>query len=157
MKLSFVAAAVGAFFLAFSVGFAWLVLRGPVPPEPTQTAQGRIPADEDGSSAVARSPVASLSETFADGTIEAEIHLGRALTYRIYLSFVRSSGSAISAGARPTLLLTMADMHMDGLEPALEIVGPGEWRASGKLPMAGRWVVSAGFGDEFAEAIVAVK
>jgi hypothetical protein len=45
----------------------------------------------------------------------------------------------------------MLDMHMDGFDPPLELVGSGEWRARLKLPMAGRWVVSAGFGEDRAE------
>jgi hypothetical protein len=45
----------------------------------------------------------------------------------------------------------MAAMHMDGVTPPLALVETGVWRAKVELPMAGRWIVSVGFGEEFAE------
>ena len=56
-----------------------------------------------------------------------------------------------TAGMRPDVNFAMAAMHMDGVTPPLALVEAGVWRADVKLPMAGRWVVSVGFGEEFAE------
>ena len=52
---------------------------------------------------------------------------------------------------RPDVNFAMVDMHMDSIAPPLQLVEAGVWRADVKLPMAGRWVVSVGFGEEFAE------
>ena len=56
-----------------------------------------------------------------------------------------------TAGMRPDVNFAMAAMHMDGVTPPLALVEAGVWRAKVKLPMAGRWIVSVGFGEEFAE------
>lgn len=55
------------------------------------------------------------------------------------------------AGMRPDVNFAMVDMHMDGVVSPLELVEAGIWLANLTLPMAGRWVVSVGFGEEFAE------
>lgn len=138
--------------LLFSGGFAWLALRPSAWPDTTNpsAASGGGAATESAARGSAV-PVVTLSESLSDGRIEAEIYLGDALGYRIELRRLDATGLAIPVGARPMLVLTMAGMHMNEIEPALEIAGQGAWRASGALPMAGRWVMSTGFGDEIAE------
>ena len=52
---------------------------------------------------------------------------------------------------RPSVNFAMVDMHKDGIAPPLQLVAAGVWRARVKLPMAGRWVVNIGVGEDFAE------
>ena len=40
---------------------------------------------------------------------------------------------------------------MDGIDPPLQLIEVGVWRVRFKLPMAGRWVVNIGIGEEFAK------
>lgn len=51
----------------------------------------------------------------------------------------------------------MPQMRTDGFVPHLDLIGPGEWRTSGTLPMAGNWVLSVGFDDDFAAGIFDVE
>ncbi len=60
-------------------------------------------------------------------------------------------GAALDTPA--SSFLAMPRMRMDGFGPHLDPIGPGEWRTSGTLPMAGNWVLRAGFGDDFAAGI----
>ena len=102
-------------------------------------------------------PVSALSEQMSDGFIEAQVRTFDTLTYQIDVQFTPVPDSTITAGMPPELNLSMERMHMDGFEPPLEEIGTGAWRARGKLPMAGRWILSVGFGEEFAELIFVVE
>ena len=52
---------------------------------------------------------------------------------------------------RPSVNFAMVEMHMDGFDPPMQLIEVGVWRVRFKLPMAGRWVVNIGIGEEFAE------
>lgn len=101
--------------------------------------------------------VSALSEQMSDGFIEAQVRTFDSLTYQINVQFTQVPDSTVPAGMPPELNLSMESMHMDGFEPPLEEIGIGAWRARGKLPMAGRWILSVGFGEEFAELTFGVE
>lgn len=139
MRVKAAAAAVAAFFLLFAGVFGWAGLTGQRPANTQSAGEG---------------PQAVLSERLQDGLIEADIYLGEALSFRIDLRFTPSEGSTISEATRPSLVAFNADMGMGDIEPALESLGQGRWRGAGSFPMAGRWIVSAGFGEEMGEVTV---
>ncbi len=98
-----------------------------------------------------------MSEQLSDGLIEAQIYLEGDLAYRIDIQFTPNATSTIPISLRPDVILAMADMHRDGFDPPLELIGAGEWRTRGKVPMAGQWIMNAGYGDEFAEVTFAIE
>ena len=70
---------------------------------------------------------------------------------RLEIQFTPDADAIESAAMRPDVNFAMLEMHMDGFDPPLQLVEAGVWRANLKLPMAGRWVVSVGFGEDRAE------
>ena len=128
--------------LALAALFAWGGLHDPAP----SRAEGAI-----------GKPAVILSEQLGDGLIEAQVYLPGDLTYRIDIQFSPDAASTVFYGARPDVVFAMADMHMDGFDPPLELVGTGAWRTQGKVPMAGRWILSVGYGEDFAEVMFLVK
>lgn len=138
MLIKIAAALFGVPMLAFAALFIWVGLRAGPQPGPDSEA-GR--------------PAATLSEQLSDGLIEAQVYVLGDLAYRIEIQFSPGSTSNIPSTMPPDVNLSMASVHMDGFELPLELVGPGEWRSQGKIPMTGMWIMNVGYGDEFAEVL----
>lgn len=136
MKTRALAILVALGVFAFAGAFLWAAFR-PVSP-------GQIGPD-------GVAPTATVSEAISDGLLDMQVYVLGNLEVRLEIRFVPDAQALASAGTRPDVKFAMLDMHMDGFDPPLELVGPGQWRARLKLPMAGRWVVTAGFGEERAE------
>lgn len=98
------------------------------------------------------SPTAIVSERLPDGQIDVQVFALGNQEVRLEIQFTPDADALEIAGMRPDVNFAMADMHRDGFDAPLELVEQGVWRAKLKLPMAGRWIVSVGFGEEFAEA-----
>lgn len=142
MKMKILAAFVGLPMLAFVVLLFWGGAVQSPDAEPIDASGG---------------PVAVMSEQLSDGLIEAQVYLTGNLGYQIDIQFSPEAGSTIAATMPPDVNLAMVDMHMDGYTLPLELIGSGAWRSKGKMPMAGKWIMSIGFGDEFAELTFDVK
>lgn len=121
-------------------GFAGAFISAALRPTPPDTGSGEV-----------GEPTAAVSEAISDGRLDMQVYLLGNLDVRLEIQFAPGAASAASAGMRPEVNLAMLDMHMDGIEPPLQLVSPGQWRARLNVPMAGRWVASAGFGEERAE------
>ena len=70
---------------------------------------------------------------------------------RLEIKFFPVAINLAAVEMRPDINFAMAEMHMDGITPPLQLVETGLWRSDLRLPMAGQWLVSVGIGDEFAE------
>lgn len=136
MKTKVLALLVALGVFGFVGAFIWAALRR----TPTEIAA------PDGAE-----PTAKVSEVISDGLIDMQVYVLGNLDVLLEIQFAPDANATASAGMRPDINFAMLDMHMDGFDPPLELVGSGEWRARLKLPMAGRWVVSAGFGEDRAE------
>ena len=136
MVTKWIAMGLGVAFLVFVAVFMSAGLRG------TESAQSA--GDMSG-------PAAVLSEQLSDGRIEAQVFSPGNRDIRLEVQFMPNSESTVPAGMQPEVISVMANMNMDGFDPPLESTGPNAWRSSFKLPMAGRWIVSVGYGEEFAE------
>ena len=97
------------------------------------------------------SATAEVSEALSDGRMDVQVYALGNLDVRVEIQFMPDTDAGAAAGMRPDVNFAMVDMHMDSIAPPLQLVEAGVWRADVKLPMAGRWVVSVGFGEEFAE------
>lgn len=97
-------------------------------------------------------PAAVIAEDIVDGRIEAQMFVAADRSYRLDVQFIPSADSPLSVATRPSVSFAMQDEHMDGIDPPLQSVSSGKWRAVGELPKAGMWVVNVGVGDDFAEA-----
>ena len=97
------------------------------------------------------SVTAEVSEALSDGRMDVQVYALGGRDVRVEIQFMPDTDAGAAAGMRPDVNFAMVDMHMDGIAPPLQLVEAGVWRADVKLPMAGRWVVSVGFGEEFAE------
>ena len=97
------------------------------------------------------SVTAEVSEALSDGRMDVQVYALGGRDVRLEIQFMPDTDAGAAAGMRPDVNFAMVDMHMDGVAPPLQLVEAGVWRADVKLPMAGRWVVSVGFGEEFAE------
>ena len=97
------------------------------------------------------SVTAEVSEALSDGRMDVQVYALGGRDVRVEIQFMPDTDAGAAAGMRPVVNFAMVDMHMDGVAPPLQLVEAGVWRADVKLPMAGRWVVSVGFGEEFAE------
>ena len=97
------------------------------------------------------SVTAEVSEAFSDGRMDVQVYALGGRDVRLEIQFMPNADAIETAGMRPDVNFAMAAMHMDGVTPPLALVEAGVWRADVELPMAGRWVVSVGFGEEFAE------
>lgn len=136
MKTRVLAILIALGFLGFVGAFIWVVLR---PPALVSTA------------AVGVSPTASVSETLSDGRLDVQVYTMGNRDIRLEIQLMRDADAVEPSSMRPDVSIAMADMHMDGLTPPLEMIKADAWRINLKLPMAGRWIVSVGFGEEFAE------
>ena len=96
-------------------------------------------------------PTASVSETLSDGRLDVEVYAIGNRDVWMEIQFAPDPDVAEAINMRPDVNFAMVEMHMDGLTPPLELVDAGVWRVKLKLPMAGKWIVSVGFGEEFAE------
>ena len=96
-------------------------------------------------------PAATFSDSLAEGRIDGRVYVLGDRDISLEIQFTPGADSTVPADMRPDVSFAMAGMQMDGRDPPLELVKPGSWRSSLKLPMAGRWIVSVGFGEEFAE------
>lgn len=97
------------------------------------------------------SVTAEVSEAFSDGRMDVQVYALGGRDVRVEIQFMPDTDAGAAAGMQPVVNFAMVDMHMDGIAPPLQLVEAGVWRADVELPMAGRWVVSVGFGEEFAE------
>ena len=97
------------------------------------------------------SVTAEVSEAFSDGRMDVQVYALGGRDVRLEIQFMPDTDAGVAADMRPDVNFAMVDMHMDSIAPPLQLVEAGVWRADVKLPMAGRWVVSVGFGEEFAE------
>jgi hypothetical protein len=96
-------------------------------------------------------PTAEVSESLPDGRIDVQVYALGNRDVRLEIQFAPDADAIESAAMRPDVNFAMMEMHMDGFDPPLQLVEAGVWRANLKLPMAGRWVVSVGFGEDRAE------
>ena len=94
---------------------------------------------------------AKVSEALSDGRMDVQVYALGGRDVRLEIQFMPDTDAGVAADMRPDVSFAMVDMHMDSIAPPLQLVEAGVWRADVKLPMAGRWVVSVGFGEEFAE------
>ncbi|HQU68041.1 MAG TPA: hypothetical protein PLI43_07560 [Albidovulum sp.] len=122
------------------IGFVGVFVWGAV-----RTA-GPVQTTGDGSVATA-----TVSETLSVGRVDAQIYALGNRDVRLEIQFTLNADAIESTEVRPNVNFAMTQMHMDGFEPQLERVEAGVWRARFKLPMAGPWIASVGFGEEFAE------
>ncbi|OYW62312.1 MAG: hypothetical protein B7Z10_01330 [Rhodobacterales bacterium 32-66-7] len=95
--------------------------------------------------------IGEASEVLSDGQIDVQVYALGDRDVRVDIQFMPDTDAGAAAGLRPDVSFAMLGMHMDGVTPPLQLLEPGVWRAEVKLPMAGRWVVNAGFGEELAE------
>lgn len=107
--------------------------------------------DPRDTTAAGDAPTASVSERLSDGQLDVQVFALSNQEVRLEIQFMPNADAIETAGMRPDVNFAMAAMHMDGVTPPLALVEAGVWRAKVKLPMAGRWIVSVGFGEEFAE------
>jgi len=136
MKTRLLAILIALGIFGFAGVFIWAAVR-------TETA---VQTSEDQTV-----PTAAVSETLSDGRVDVHIYALGNGDVRLEIQFSLDADAIESTAVRPSVNFAMTKMHMDGFEPPLELVGAGVWRARFKLPMAGRWIVSVGFGEEFAE------
>lgn len=115
------------------------------------------PAASLQTSAEGAAPTASVSETLSDGRLDVQVYAIGNRNVRLDIRFVPDSnmanmdGMADMDGLRPDVNFAMVEMHMNEVDPPLQRVEPGVWRAEVELPMAGRYIVSVGFSEEFVE------
>ena len=136
MKTRVLALIFGLGILGFAAAFIWAALR--------PSAQLQMSASGAG-------PTAAVSETLADGRIDVTVFDLGNREVRLEIRFTPDADAVETASSRPSVSVSMVGMRMDGLNPPLELIGPGAWRATLQLPMAGRWAASAGFGEDRAE------
>lgn len=96
-------------------------------------------------------PTAEVSEQLSEGQLSVKVFALGNRDVRLEIQFVPNPDAGGSASMRPDVTISMVAMNMGSLSPPLGLVEAGIWRSNVQLPMAGRWIVSAGFGEEFAE------
>lgn len=133
MKTRVLAILVALGVLAFVGAFVWAAMR---PPTSVQTASDGV------------APTASISEMLSDGRLDVQVYSMGNRDVRMEIQFIPDGDAP---ALRPEVNFAMVSMHMDGISPPLQLLAPGKSRAYVKLPMAGRWVVNVGFGEDFAE------
>ncbi|MGQ0563848.1 MAG: hypothetical protein ACT4OK_02085 [Gemmobacter sp.] len=136
MKTRTLAIIVGMGLFGFIGTFIWMALR---PPPAGQT------------SAAGTAPTASVSEVLPDGRLDVQVFALGDRDVRLEIQFMPDADATEAAAMRPDVNFAMLEMHMDGIDPPLQLVESGRWRANVNLPMAGRWVVNVGFGEDVAE------
>lgn len=133
-KVLAMALALGVFALVGA--FIWTTVSMP---DPRETAADR------------NVPTAEVSEVIPDGRIDVQVYALGNRDVRLEIQFTPDADAVETAAMRPDVNFAMVEMHMDGLDPPLQLVDTGVWRANLTLPMAGRWVVNVGFAEDFAE------
>lgn len=136
MKIRVLAILVALGLFGFVGVFIWAAMR---PPASLQTSADGV------------APTASVSKTLSDGRLDVQIYAMGNRDVRMEIQFIPDAGAVEAVGMRLDVHFAMVEMHMDGLTPPLELVEAGVWRVNLKLPMAGQWIVSVGFDEEFAE------
>ena len=136
MKTRVLAVLLAVAILTLVGAFIWVALR---------TLDPRDPGDDRDM------PTAEISEVLSDGRIDVQVYALGNRDVRLEIQFTADADAVESAGMRPDVNFAMLEMHMDGFDPPLQLVETGVWRARLKMPMAGRWVVSVGFGEDRAE------
>lgn len=136
MKTRVLALLVALGFVGFAGMFIWAALRPP--PTPQTSVEGIT-------------PTASASETLSDGRLDVQVYAIGNRNVRLDIRFTPDADAADMAGMRPDVNFAMVQMHMNEVDPPLQLVATGVWRADVELPMAGRWIVNVGFSEEFAE------
>lgn len=96
-------------------------------------------------------PSATASKTLSDGRLDMKVYAIGNQDIRLEIKFFPVAINLAAVEMRPDINFAMAEMHMDGITPPLQLVETGLWRSDLRLPMAGQWLVSVGIGDEFAE------
>lgn len=96
-------------------------------------------------------PTSSVSELTSEGRFELDVYARSDRDVRLDIRFTPDSGASVFGDTPPEVNFATLDLHMHSFDPPLERVGPGEWRARLILPVAGRWVASAGYGEDWAE------
>jgi len=82
-----------------------------------------------------------ISSQIGSWTLTAEVALNSTSTVAVAISITDNGGRPATPSAQPTAVLRMVDMAM-GVEPVVLVQdGPGIWRGSGRLSMAGRWTL----------------
>jgi len=136
MKTSWIAALHALALLLFAGMFIWATIR--------PSAQGEAAAPVSVATA-------TLSEPLSDGRIEAQVFALGNKDVQLEIRFTPDADAIEAAGMRPSVNFAMVEMHMDGFDPPMQLIEVGVWRVRFKLPMAGRWVVNIGIGEEFAK------
>lgn len=136
MKTRVLAVLLAVAVLALVGAFIWAAIQ-------TRDPQDTV-ADGD-------TPTVEVSEVLSDGRIDFQVYAVGNRDVRLEIQFTPDADAIETAAMRPDVNFAMMEMHMDGFDPPLQLVEAGVWRANLKLPMAGRWVVSVGFGEDRAE------
>jgi hypothetical protein len=128
MVARWIAAAMLLVTLAITGIFVWAVFRPP--------------PDSAAGSPGAGAPVSAIKRFDSGGKpriARAEVVPGPSGAVAITVSITDAERRPVTTSARPTAVLSMISMAM-GTEPVnLVPDGPGVWRGSGTLSMAGRW------------------
>lgn len=135
MKTRVLALLVALGFLGFVGMFIWAALRLPAPEQ--VSAAGIVPA-------------ASVSKALSGGRIDVQVAALGNRDVRLDIRFTPDAGAAATTARRPDVTVAMVGMPMSGFGPPLQGVETGRWRADFNVPMAGRWIVNAGIGGDFA-------
>lgn len=96
-------------------------------------------------------PTASVTEALSSGRLDVQVFALGNRDIRLEIQFMPDADAIETEGMRPDVNFAMVETHIDGLDPPLQPVASGIWRANLKLPMEGRWVVNVGLGEDFAE------
>jgi hypothetical protein len=98
-----------------------------------------------------------VSEEMPDGRVDISLQQVGEMTVVIAVKLAMDQETIDLFRIKPEATLAMEEMHMDGISPMFSEVGSGFWQGKVILPMAGLWVVSAGFGEEFIETTIDVQ
>lgn len=126
MTPRWIALAIGLVMLGIVGIFLWAVIRPPAPP--SESAPGAAVSGEKRSAGRASA-----------WTLAAEAVPRSDRTVALTVSAKDLEGRPIAPGASPSAVLRMLDMGMEPEPVALVQDGPGFWRGSARLAMAGRW------------------
>lgn len=81
-------------------------------------------------------------------TLNAEVIPSSTGAVAVVVSITDMAGQPVTPAAGPTAVARMTGMAMGEIPVALTQDGPGSWRGSGRLPMAGRWSLRVDVGGE---------
>ncbi len=94
-------------------------------------------------------PTAQVSEMLTEGRLDLRVYTLQNRNTRIEVRLTPDVGTADGLPA-PEVSLSMVDMNMGSVDQPVQLVGPGVWQADVRMPMRGRWMVTAGFSEDFA-------